>query len=452
MHPLWRRVLAGLLATLVLAQGAQAWSNHALSTWFALAAMPELRGRPGLKVETLEAFLAADPAGLARLLREEEAWARAHVPAYAPRPEALAFEPDARPAVPRFLAALRVNPNIRLALYLQLAPGQPANARPVLAEPEISLMKTSVSTKSNVFVALRAGETVPLIDVLASAVDEPDYGMDIGLWSDNGTAWGAASGFGPQPFGNPAIEWSSQAPLHMSFLHEAGIVYKAAPYLQTAYPEYRIHLFRSLAAFALARGHDYWGWRFAGWGLHYLQDLTQPYHSRVLPGVGLARMLGINALDVVGIHGPKDRMVQRVTNRHSVVEEFQRQWMRAVYAGDAGKDAGVIALRDTSLDARDGAYTEDWPRRVVSLHSSNAADAIDEALVAAFPSQYVDDPAYIFGVTEPEPDLYAELGRTPAAQAALQKAIAPLLGDLGAVTRGYARSLLTPSPKTGQNH
>ena len=448
----WRRVLAGLMAALVLAQAAHGWSNHALGTWFALAAMPELRGRPALQVETLEDFLAADPAGLARLLRDEESWARAHVPHYAPRPEALAFDGAGKaPARARFLAALRVNPDIRLALYLQLPPGQAAAGRPVLAEAEVSTLKTSESTKSNVFVGLRAGESVPLIEVLASAVDEPDYGLDIGLWADNGTAWGAAYGFGPQPFGNPAIEWSSQAPFHMGFFHEAGIVYKAASYLGSAYPEYRIHLWRSLAAFALARGHGYWGWRFAGWGLHYLQDLTQPYHARVLPGVGLTRMLGINAMDVVGIHGPKDRMVQRVTNRHSVLEEFQRVWMRAAYAGDASQDPGVAALRDTRLDAGVGPYTEDWPRRVVSQRAHEAADAIDEALVAAFPGRYVDDPAYTFGVSEPEPDLYAELGRRPAARATLQKAIAPLMGDLGAVSRGYVRSLLTQRPEGGQN-
>ena len=92
--------------------------------------------------------------------------------------------------------------------------------------------------------------------------------------------------------------------------HEAWVVYKAAPFLLRAYPEYRIHLWRSLAAFALRTGHDYWAWRFAGWGLHYVQDLTQPYHARVLPGVGVTRMLWINTLDLVGIHRPRQAAVQ----------------------------------------------------------------------------------------------------------------------------------------------
>src|SRR3990172_2835445 len=71
------------------------------------------------------------------------------------------------------------------------------------------------------------------------AADEPDYGMDIGLWDDNGTAYGKAYGFGKQPFGNPALEFASQAPFHMGFFHESAIVYKAAGVLRRTYPEDR---------------------------------------------------------------------------------------------------------------------------------------------------------------------------------------------------------------------
>ena len=426
------------LACLVAVQTAQAWSNHALLTWPALSVMPELRAVPNLKVETLADFIAAQPAELAKLLQDEEAWARTHVPHYPARPDALTFRAK-QADVPHFLAALRVAPQVKLALYLQLPPGAALNGRTVLAESDVTTLKTSEGSKSNVFVALRAGETVPVIDVLASAVDEPDYGLDIGLWADNGTPFGKAYGFGNQPFGNPAIEWSSQAPFHMGFFHESAIVYKAASYLQRSYPEYRIHLWRSLAAFALAHGHAYWGWRFAGWGLHYLQDLTQPYHSRVLPGVGLTRMLGINALDVIGVHGPKDRMVQLVTNRHSVLEEFERHWMLR----SGSNDPGSKALQDTSLDHRDGRYADDWPRRVVSARARQAADAIDAALAESMPPLYVDDPSYVFGVTQPGIDPYAELAAaSPAKLAALQQAIVPLLRDLGALSRAYVRSLL----------
>ena len=186
---------------------AHAWSNHALCTWPALSVMPELASRVPVRVEPLESFLAAEPAGLAQVLREEEAWARAHVPTYPSRPEALAFRAEAAPApelFARFLAAVRVNPASRLALYLQLPVGRTPGDRPTLAEADVTTMKTDEAAKLNTFVALREGDLVSVVDVVASATDEPDYGLDIGLWADNGTPHGAVHGFGKQPFGNPS--------------------------------------------------------------------------------------------------------------------------------------------------------------------------------------------------------------------------------------------------------
>jgi len=435
---------AAILLGAGLAAGtAFSWSNHALLSWTALSVLPEVTGRAPVLVESLASFVQADPAGLAEVLRAEEAWARANVPAYPARPDALAFRADTPPAerVARFLAAVRVNPSARLALYLQLPPGQASRGRPILAEADVTIMKTDEAAKLNTFVALREGERVAVIDVIASATDEPDYGLDYGLWEDNGTAWGRSYGFGKQPFGNPAVEWSSQGPLHLGFFHEAGIVYKAAPFLLRAYPEYRIHLWRALAAFALRSGHEYWAWRFAGWGLHYLQDLGQPYHARVLPGVSVPRMLWINGLDLAGMHGPKQDAVQLVTNRHFALENFERQWMRASHAAPNVPDVGTQALRDTALDRL--AYADDWPRQVVTKQANAAADAVDAALVASLQPRYTSDPTYVFGVTGSGVDTHAELGASaPASREALKRAIAPLLGNVGSSSRAYVRSLL----------
>ena len=444
-HRSWRLAArAAILLGAGLAAGtAFSWSNHALLSWTALSVLPEVTGRAPVLVESLASFVQADPAGLAEVLRAEEAWARANVPAYPARPDALAFRADTPPAerVARFLAAVRVNPSARLALYLQLPPGQASRGRPILAEADVTIMKTDEAAKVNTFVALREGERVAVIDVIASATDEPDYGLDFGLWEDNGTAWGRSYGFGKQPFGNPAVEWSSQGPLHLGFFHEAGIVYKAAPFLLRAYPEYRIHLWRALAAFALRSGHEYWAWRFAGWGLHYLQDLGQPYHARVLPGVSVPRMLWINGLDLAGMHGPKQDAVQLVTNRHFALENFERQWMRASHAAPNVPDVGTQALRDTALDRL--AYADDWPRQVVTKQANAAADAVDAALVASLQPRYTSDPTYVFGVTGSGVDTHAELGASaPASREALKRAIAPLLGNVGSSSRAYVRSLL----------
>ncbi len=430
---------------------ARAWSNHALGTWPALEAVPEIAAHAPVAVETLESFLQAEGPAIARLLQEEEAWARRSVPTYPPRPDALAFDPaGAAPdeLLRRFVAAVRINPASRLPLFLQLRPGQDPGGRPHLAQADITPLTTQESSKSEAFVALRAGEQVALIDVIATASDEPDYGMDIGLWADNGTAHGARYGFGKQPFGNPSLEFATQAPMHMSFFHEAGIVYQAAPFLRRTYPEYRIHLWRALATHALRSGHPYWGWRFAGWALHYLQDLTQPYHARVLPGVGTARMLGINALDMVGVHGPKERAITFVSNRHLALESVQMRWLRAAHAAPRpDTQLALQALRDTRADAA-SPWREDSPREVVSREAHARADATDAAVVAALPAKYTSDPAYTFGVTETGLDLYAQLssarpaGAATAAPVLAEQAIGPLLARFGVHTRGFVRALL----------
>jgi hypothetical protein len=434
-----------------VAAPAQAWSNHALCTWPALESVPEIASHAPVPVESLESFLQAEGAAIAKLLQEEEAWARRSVPTYPPRPEALAVDPQgAAPAelLRRFVAAVRIYPQSKLPLFLQLRPGQDAANRARLATADITPLKTQESSKFDAFVALRPGEMVAVIDVIATATDEPDYGMDIGLWADNGTPHGARYGFGKQPFGNPAVEFSSQAPMHIGFFHEAGILYKAAPFLKRTYPEYRIHLWRALAAHALRSGHPYWGWRFAGWALHYLQDLTQPYHARVLPGVGTARTLGINALDIVGVHGPKDRAITFVSNRHLALENVQMRWLRAAHATPRPDTKPALqALRDTRADAA-SPWQESSPREVVAREAHARADATDAAVESSLPAKYTSDPAYTFGVTEAGLNLYAALaGAQPAAAKAAapvlaEQAIAPLLARFGVHTRSFVRSLL----------
>jgi hypothetical protein len=44
-------------------------------------------------------------------------------------------------------------------------------------------------------------------------------------------------------------------------------------------PERAEH-YTNLAIRAFGEGNQYWGWRYAAWALHYLQDLGQPYHTR----------------------------------------------------------------------------------------------------------------------------------------------------------------------------
>lgn len=440
-----------LAAALVCAAGpAAAWSNHTLGAWPALAAMPEIGKAPAIRVESLDSFLAAEAQGLDPLLRREEAWARAHVPLYPPRPDALAFRTGGTPAElrQRFVAALRINPGMKLDLFIQARPGEKVLGKATLPWTEVTTLRRANTAQQSVFLQLRQGEPVAVLDVVASATDEPDYGMDIGLWDDNGTAYGKVYGFGKQPFGNPALEFASQAPFHMGFFHEASIVYKAAGFLRRTYPEYRIHLYQSLAAYALQTGHPYWGWRFAGWALHYIEDLTQPYHSTVLPGVGVPRMLWINTVDLLGWHEQKRQAITLVSNRHLALENYQYHRMRNAYLRHDDGDALIRALEDTSTDAARASFGDDTARTVISSESNALAGATDTVLERNLPPKYVSDPAYVLGETEPDLDLYAVVNQSPpAARQAMTVMVAGLLRNFGAYSRAFVRSLLArPQP------
>jgi hypothetical protein len=233
--------------------------------------------------------------------------------------------------------------------------------------------------------------------------------------------------------------------MHMGFFHEAAIVYAAAPFLRHTYPEYRVHLWRALAAEAFRSGHPYWGWRFAGWGLHYVQDLTQPYHARVLPGAGTMRIMWINALDLAGMHGAKDRVVTLVTNRHLALENVQLHWLYEAELNHGTGDAALKALRGNAADAA-RPFDDESLRQTISRESYEAADTVDAALVAALPARYTSDPSYIVGVTEPNLDLYAVLARSDAAsRATLEAAMLPLLAHFGAHSRSFIRAVLQAS-------
>lgn len=468
----WGVLAAVAMALMVSASPARAWSLHALAARPALEVLPELQQARPVAVESLEAFLAAEGPALEALLADEEAWARAQVPSYPPRPDALAFRAagaDPQALRQRFLAAVRVNPQSRLALFLQRLPGQDDGGREPLNWSKVTTLRSASVQIAARYVALREGETVAPIDVLVSACDEPDFGLDLGLFEDNGTAYGARYGFGRQPFGNAAYEYSSQAPLHMGYYHEAAIVYRAAGFLKRTWPEYRVHLWQRLARHALATGHGYWGWRFAGWALHYLQDLTQPYHARVLPGIGVTRMLWINGVDLAGWHRPKEEAITLVANRHTAIENYQYFTLMQAHRRGLAHPA-LAALRDRSQDRPAGpgaptgtgaapvttsatsaatasaampAWTDTTLRAGVAREAAEAADALDETLEASLPPRYIADPGYATGVTEPGLDLAAVVAQGPAAaRQRLDAMMARLLSRFGVHTRAFVLDLL----------
>ena len=377
MKPLLLLLSACCLACQPL--NALAWSNHSLGSQLALQALPQLQRT--LNYEPLQAFLDDQAPAIEQLLDQQEAFARAHFPDYPTRPDALRFSALATAPADRrsaFLHALRINPQIRLAGFVQQLPGQADEGRARLAAEQVLVFRKLGPWSHWRYLALQPGEAVSAVQVLSSAADEPDYGHDINLFSNNPGEVGGQYNFGEQPFGDARFEYSSQAPFHIGYYHEPALVFQAAPYLRRTLPHWRIYQYTGLARLALASGHDYWGYRFLGWALHYMQDLTQPYHAKTVPGFTTPELMLIALKGALGY--PDDRLaaIARVADRHTALEEYQLQRMQQLMAEQAA--APLLQAYTQAPPGSYPAYSADYAQQVVAAESYASADALDEVI------------------------------------------------------------------------
>lgn len=370
----------------------QAWSEHPLLAFPVLSNISDLTNRQPVEAQSLKSFLIKNEKGLADILSKYEVWAVTNLPNYVPLPKELEFKATGNPEdiVYRFLTALRLNPNIKLKLYLHLLPNQDIAGRALVSPSELTTLKDISALSHTSYVLLNEGDKALPIDVLCTANDEPDYGFDLGLFEDNNTDYGKRYGFGVQPFGDPKLEYGSQAPFHMGFYHEAKIVYTFGPFLKKTYPEYRISLFKALSEYAFSTGDEYWGWRFMGWGMHYLGDLSMPYHTAPLPGMSAFRMIWINLKAMLGFPKSKNNAVQLVSNKHSVLEQFQWLALREAY-NNYESNPLISALKEGKTVIP---YSDDFARNVISSESVDRSKKIDKALTVYCPPLLVKNPDF----------------------------------------------------------
>ena len=436
-------VLFAMIA-LIAAQAAWSWSAHSILTRAALSGEPSLQST--VQTEELLDFVTAERVGLAQLLGDIEARASRELPAYAPFPQALAFAPNAQGAALResFLRALRVNPSVPLRLYRQPARGEAPSGRPVLGLSDYSLVAADLA--GGPMESLQAGESVSAIDVLATASDEPDYGLDIGLYTNNSGPLGAAYGFGEQPFGNPALSYGSQAPFHMAFQHEDPVLALAAPFSRKSQAGYRELQYTSLSRYAFAHGHPYWGWRFAGLALHYVQDLAQPYHARMIPGQGT---LGTIMLNIFGSEADRNGALMLLSNRHLVLETYAYEALKDATGPSRATFETALAGTGAGAAPRPApAYRRMWLYDVVAMGGYAAASGLDTVVAHAFPARYVDDPTFDYGLAREQGsdpwDPYAGVTNAES-KAALDGALAQRYRSLGAEIRSYVAYVTNPA-------
>lgn len=429
-----KRLVSALVLSLGVLLPGLAWDNHSQISWLALG--KETWSTRQVTAEPLEDFLVLEKAGLAGLLGKLEAAMVRDIPAYPPCPPSLLLKADAPDQGIReaFFHAIRINPSMPMPLFVQLQAGAPRDSRPDL--PVTAADPFDNHLPNGPFKALKPGQSVSALEIVATASDEPDYGMDIGLFEDNQSPVAGLYGFGKQAFGNPALPYGSQAPFHMALVHEDPLLRLAAPLTHVSLSDYRFRLYSGLSRYAFATGHDYWGWRFAGWALHYVQDMGQPWHASLFPGRPAWSILG---LFVAGSQDDRDQALVLLSNRHLLLEDYLYGAMED-WRGDDSSSVLYEALRGRGGPKT--AYRAGFLYDLVSWRAYRSGRKINAALVSGFPALYTSDPSYDYGVENtPARRSYDPWRAFHSAQPELalgfDKVVAPTLAAVGAESRAY---------------
>lgn len=443
------RRLGLLVYTSLLFTSTFAWNGHYIMTKAALRSEPTLT-QHSVKPESLAAFLSKEQHGIAQILNENEAWAAKTIPDYPLLPNTLRFDKNTHTSlVMRFIHALRINPGMTFPLFLQVSPDQQHEYKTTLPKSKAMLEMLAAAPwiylDSEPLKLITPAHRLAPIDIIATASDEPDYGMDLDLWEDNHSAQAALYQWGEQPFGNKDVTFATQAPFHMGFFYESKLFYWLAPFFKHSYIEYRAHTYLALSRYAFKTHHDYWGYRFLGWALHYAQDLTQPYHATLAPNYSTASLIWIETLDKLGIKRYKHNATILITNRHYALEDYLYYYVRQLIQQHGSESPVIKAAADISTDANYPAYTDHYLRQVIAKESHTLAKHIDDIVRQEFPERYVDDPNYVFYMTEPNINMLRIMRtHSPHSKDALETVITNIMRACGAHTRHivkYARSV-----------
>lgn len=431
------RLVLGLLLT-SLSAPVLAWSNHSLGAALALREAKGVQGVELVQVESLEDFLSAEAVGLEQLLDQQEAFARANFAGYPARPDDLRWVAEgAGDRRADFLQALRINPETKLASFVQPVPGTGDwKGRKMMPMGQVMVYRDLSQWGDRYrFYEVSPGDQLSALAVVATAADEPDYGHDINLFSDSPGTTGARYNFGQTPFGDARFEYSSQAPFHMGFYHESPIITATAPYLTHTFPEQRAYQYFGLARYAFETGHPYWGYRFLGWGLHYTQDLTQPYHSKVMPGSTTAGLLWMSVKDMLGYPQGKADVVKRVADRHTAIESFQLEWLSSLLAEDKTDNPMFKAYSDQHTDHTYPAYDAGYLRHTVTAEAYANADALDERI-----GVWMTADSGTKGFSQSN-----KLAASDAVDPGMQKVLVELITHFGAHSRNAVAATVVPA-------
>ncbi len=178
-----------------------------------------------------------------------------------------------------------------------------------------------------------------------------------------------------------------------------------------------------------------------GWGLHYVTDLSMPYHTTVLPGYSTFRMLLINLLSMLGYPKYVDEALQLVSNRHMALERFQGITFERMTRGMDWTNTLVKVLQNNGTIP---AYSDKMPREQIAAQSHDLSGEINKVLTRYMPDGFVNDPGVELA-EQPDLDEVVELvseSGSPNALYELNAMLERTLSIFGVYGRSYIQALL----------
>lgn len=359
---------------------AASWSTHALLTRAALKSFPWPRLEDPVIVTGIEDFLQRAKPELTALIL----WYWGLLAKRAGSPSRMERPPENVRTEADFLSVLKLHPNTTLEYVRLSSPGE--------VDPHSPHDPSRDGPPGALYLDSPVGTAITAYQVLFTYSDEPDWGMDQDLFRLENHPYGAA------PFGlTDGI--GSQVPFHMAFLHESPLLMRIFPVLAKCFLPERVRVFFALAGLAFAKECDYWGWRFTAWAMHYLQDLTTPYHARPFPPPLIP---AIATLVRMGIRRSLHEKIQHILKTHHVLFEGMVHLMLNEAVKKRFDHPFLSALQsrgDPSAAFVPGSSPTELGRviRTASETAARLASKIDSALVALFSNRRINDTGYRTG-------------------------------------------------------
>ena len=113
-------------------------------------------------------------------------------------------------------------------------------------------------------------------------------------------------------------------------------------------------------------------------GAHYIQDLTQPFHTTVMPGENAVTLLGVGLLDKIGVHGPSETIVQEASDQHLALEQRVNCEIVTALKNNNNDQPLVRALRQNTKQSWPFSVT--YVRDILTLESHNYSDTVAQAM------------------------------------------------------------------------